>query len=83
MQGDIEQPALPMLTDLPPGETALALTDVGLLEISRGSFETLRRCSPPLAFRLSSTVMACHAKRLPAALLRVADTRSSVARAQT
>jgi hypothetical protein len=56
-----------------PNETAVADSDVSLLEISRGAFENLQLTSPALAFQVASLVMQSHLRRLDSALGRLVD----------
>jgi hypothetical protein len=64
-----------VVADLLPGETAVVDRDASLLEIARGSFESLQRSNPALAFRIASIVTHRHIERIDGALRRLLDDR--------
>lgn len=64
---------LPLLADLPHGESALAASDVRLVEIDASAFRCLSHVRPWLAERLTGAVLELHAKRLHRLLARVGE----------
>ena len=63
----------PLLTGLPPSETALAASDCRLLEIDRSAFEYLCSAKPWLAQRVSQAVSRAQMRRAREVLLRNRD----------
>ena len=55
---------LPLLADLPHAESAVADTDVRLLELDRAAFRHLRSMKPWLGHRLGVALLRVHAQRL-------------------
>ncbi len=64
----------PLLTGTSHRESAVACCDVGLLEISSGAFEKMKRQRASLAMRMSSVVVENHASHLHDSLLNMAET---------
>jgi len=64
---------LGLVTDLPPGETAIAAADSSLLEISGAAFEYLQHAAPGFAFRLTAVTVGTNVLRLRSALAGSAD----------
>lgn len=63
----------PLLTGLPPSETAIAASDCRLLEIDRSAFEYLCSAKPWLAQRVSQAVSRAQMRRAREVLLRNRD----------
>lgn len=63
----------PLVTGTAHRESAIGCSDVGLLDISRGAFEKMKRQRASLAMRLSAAVVESHASRLHDSLLRLAE----------
>ncbi len=64
---------LPLLADLPHAESAVADTNVRLLELDAGAFRHLRSMKPWLGHRLGVALLRVHAQRL-AGILGLAST---------
>jgi CRP-like cAMP-binding protein len=65
---------LPLLADLPHAESAVANTDVQLLEIDAAAFRHLRSMKPWLGHRLGTALLRVHAQRMSKTLgLAAAD----------
>jgi len=64
---------LPLLADLPPGESAVADVDCRLLEIDRAAFDYLCAAKPWLAQRISGVLSRAQARRAREVLLRTRD----------
>ena len=75
IRGAIEQPlttlttgdlfgGLPLLADMPHAESAVANTNVRLLEIDRSAFRHLRSMKPWLGHRLGVALLRVHAQRM-------------------
>ena len=65
---------LPLLADLPHAETAVADTNVRLLEVDAAAFRHLRSMKPWLGHRLGTALLRVHAQRMSKTLGLAADT---------
>jgi CRP-like cAMP-binding protein len=63
----------PLVTGTSHRESAIACCDVGLLDISRGAFEKMKRQRASFAMRLSSAIVENHASRLHDSLLKMVE----------
>ncbi len=64
---------LPVLAGVPHAESAVAATDVRLLEIDRHAFQYIRTARPWLGYRLGSAMLRLSAQRMTGILERVRD----------
>lgn len=64
---------MPLLTDLPHAESAVAVDDVQLLEIEPAAYRFLRQAKPWLGFRLSQALLRSSAQRLHAVATQLHD----------
>jgi len=66
---------LPLIADVPPPLSAVAATDITLLEIDRNAFRYLERSKPSVAHRLSRIVTAKNVAHLRSAIERLTSPR--------
>ncbi|MCP4035692.1 MAG: cyclic nucleotide-binding domain-containing protein [bacterium] len=64
---------LPILAGVPHAESAVAATDVRLLEIDRQSFQYIRTARPWLGYRLGSAMLRISTQRLRQIVVRVRE----------
>jgi hypothetical protein len=67
----------PAIAGAPNLETAMARSDLRLLEVSEGSFAYLRLARPILAQRLTQLIAGCYAQRVSRAFELIAASRSA------
>lgn len=70
---------LPLIADVPPPLSAVAATDVSLLELDRNAFRYLERSKPAVAHRISRIVMAKNVAHLRSALDQLTSRRRGAA----
>jgi CRP-like cAMP-binding protein len=68
---------LPLIADVPPPLSAVASSDVTLLEIDRNAFRYLERSKPAVAHRIGRIVVAKNVGHLRAAVERLTSRRRS------
>jgi len=71
---------LPLIADVPPPLSAVAASDLVLLELDRNAFRYLERCKPSVAHRLSRVVVAKNVGHLRSALARLTSPKATAGR---
>jgi CRP-like cAMP-binding protein len=64
---------VPLIADVPSPVSAVAATDVTLLELDRAAFRYLERAKPLVAHRLARSIAACQVAQFRSLVLRLAD----------